>query len=426
MRLGYRDAEAVPRWRAGDRFASSTLHNTLATSPIIGVSVIVAGLAASWVATYLLGGARQVVPHFYYVPILFAAVRFGPVAALATAVASGVLAGPLTYLDVAGQTPQESARWLTRTVFFTTIGVGMAALVRPSLPSVRAGIRCLRNGRALREALAAGELFVRYQPIVWLSTGGLYGVEALVRWNDPKRGELGPGEFLDAAETSGAIRDLDGFVFEQACRQAVRWKALAEHSGTVPPCVAVNMSRSNLEAPDLIGRLRDTLESTGADPSQICIELTESVLIDDFDVSVARLAGLKTLGVRLAIDDFGTGYSSLSALDRFPIDVLKVDRTFLHRVTSSADASNLLGGIALLARSLDVTAIAEGVETLQQRDVLTYNGYEIAQGFLYAKPLLADDIDELIDTGHLFEAADQPSAPVAISVLPADPNSSDQ
>jgi diguanylate cyclase len=426
MRLGHRDAEALPRWRAGDRFASSTLHNTLATSPIIGVSVILVGLAASWVATYLLGGARQVVPHFYYVPILFAAVRFGPVAALVTAVASGVLAGPLTYLDVAGQTPQESARWLTRTAFFTTIGVGMAALVRPSLPSVSAGIRHRRNGRVLREALAAGELFVRYQPVVWLATGGLYGVEALVRWNDPQRGELGPGEFLDAAEASGAIRELDTFVFEQACRQAVRWKALAAHTGKLPPCVTVNLSRSNLEAPDLIGRLRDTLESSGADPAQICIELTESVLIDDFDVSVARLAGLKTLGVQLAIDDFGTGYSSLSALDRFPIDVLKVDRTFLHRVTSSPDASNLLGGIALLARSLDVTVIAEGVETFEQRDVLTYNGYEIAQGFLYAKPLLANDIDKLIGIGHLFEAADQPDAPVAISPRPANPNHSGQ
>ena len=426
MRLGQRDAEALPRWRAGDRFASSTLRNTLATSPIIGVSVIVAGLAAAWIATYLLGGARQVVPHFYYVPILFAAVRFGPVAALVTAVASGVLAGPLTFLDVASQTPQETARWLTRTVFFTTIGVGMAALVRPSLPSVRAGIRSRRNARALREALAAGELFVRYQPIVWLNTGGLYGVEALVRWNDPKRGELGPGEFLDAAETSGAIRELDGFVFEQACRQAVRWKALAEHSGKVPPRVTVNMSRANLEAPDLIGRLRDTLESTGADPSQICIELTESVLIDDFDVSVARLAGLKTLGVQLAIDDFGTGYSSLSALDRFPIDVLKVDSTFLHRVTSSSDASNLLGGIALLARSLDVAVIAEGVETPEQRDVLTYTGYEIAQGFLYAKPLFADDIDELIDTGHVSENAEQAGPPLRVSAPTTRPNSSRQ
>ncbi|TVR37738.1 MAG: EAL domain-containing protein [Nitriliruptor sp.] len=371
--FGHRDEDALPRWRAGDRFASSTLGSTLATSPIAGVLVILVGLAASWVATYLLGGARQVVPHFYYVPILFAAVRFGPVAALVTALASGVLAGPLTYLDVATQTPQESARWLTRTVFFTTIGVGMAALVRPALPSVSAGIRRVRDARVLREALAAGELFVRYQPIVWLNTRNLYGVEALVRWKHPQRGELGPGEFLDAAETSGAIRELDMFVFEQACRQAVRWHALAEHSGRVPPRVSVNLSRSNLEAPDLIGRLRDTLESTGADPSQICLELTESLLIDDFEVSVARLARLKTLGLRLAIDDFGTGYSSLAALDRFPIDVLKIDRTFLDRVTSSADASNLLGGIALLARSLEVTAIAEGVETVEQREVLTTN-----------------------------------------------------
>jgi EAL domain-containing protein (putative c-di-GMP-specific phosphodiesterase class I) len=244
-----------------------------------------------------------------------------------------------------------------------------------------------------------------------------------VRWNDPQRGEIGPGEFVEAAEESGAIRELDAFVFEEACRQAVRWKTLAEHSGRVPPRVTVNMSPSNLEAPDLIGRLRDTLELTGADPSQICIEVTESLLIDDFDVSLALLAGLKTLGLRLAIDDFGTGYSSLSALDRFPIDVLKVDRTFLDRVTSNSPASNLLGGISLLARSLDVTMIAEGVETFEQRDVLTSNGYEIAQGFLYAKPLLADHIDKLIGTGHLYDPAEQTRSPAPITAASTDPNS---
>lgn len=416
----------LPRWRAGDRFASSTLSSTLAASPIAGVSAILAGLAASWIATYLLGGARQVVPHFYYVPILFAAVRFGPVAALVTALASGVLAGPLTYLDVAGQTPQETARWVTRTVFFTTIGVAMAALVRPSLPSIGAGIRHRRDARALREALAAGELFVRYQPIVWLNSGRLHSVEALVRWNHPQRGELGPGEFLDAAEASGAIRDLDAFVFEQACRQAVRWKGLAEHRGAAPPRVTVNLSRANLEAPDLIGQLRDTLQSTGADPSQICLEVTESLLIDDLEVSAARLAGLKSLGVRLAIDDFGNGYSSLSALDHFPIDVLKVDRAFLRRATGSTDASNLIGGIALLARSLDVTLIAEGVETLDQRDALIYTGYEIAQGFLYARPLLTDDIDELIDTGHIPETADPTRPRRHTSVLLPDAHSPHQ
>jgi EAL domain-containing protein (putative c-di-GMP-specific phosphodiesterase class I) len=370
------------------------------------------------------GRRPQVVPHFYYLPILFAAVRFGPVAALVTALASGVLAGPLTYLDVAGQTPQETARWVTRTVFFTTIGVAMAALVRPSLPSIGAGIRHRRDARALRDALAAGELFLRYQPIVWLHTGRLYGVEALARWNHPQRGELGPGEFLDAAEASGAIRDLDAFVFEQACRQAVRWKTLAAHNGSPPPCVTVNLSRANLEAPDLIGQLRDTLQATGADPSQICLEVTESLLIDDLEVSAARLAGLKTLGVQLAIDDFGTGYSSLSALDHFPIDVLKVDRVFLQRATRSTDASNLLGGIALLARSLDVTLIAEGVETLDQRDALIDSAYEIAQGFLYAKPLLTDDIDELIDTGHVSETADQTRLRRHTSVLPTTPTSS--
>lgn len=399
------------RWPAGDRVAAVALRGTVATSAMAGIGGIVAGLVASWVATYLLGGAQRVVPHFYYVPILFAAVRFGPVAALATALISGVMAGPLTPLDVTLGTVQETHRWLTRAVFFATIGVGMAALVRPSLPSVVDEVRDLRNARAVREALARNELFLRYQPIVNMLTGGLYGVEALVRWNHPQDGERAPGAFLDAAEASGAIRDIDAFVFAEACRQAAEWKTVAQAHDRPAPCVTVNMSAADLEAPDLIEQVRDTIEATRVDPGQICIEVTESILVDDFDLSAARLAGLKTLGVKLSIDDFGSGYSSLNWVHRFPTDVLKVDRTFLETVGKHSDADGIVGAIVLLARSLDVGLIAEGVETVEQRDRLVDFGYETVQGFFYAKPMLAAEITPLI-------GSDQPFQPTALDSTP--------
>ncbi|MFP4150385.1 MAG: EAL domain-containing protein, partial [Nitriliruptoraceae bacterium] len=144
-------------------------------------------------------------------------------AALVFALLAGVIAGPLTFLDVAAQSPQESQRWLSRAAFFTTIGMGMAALVSPSLPRFGDDVQRLRNARALREAIEDGELFVRFQPLVTMSSGALYGVEALVRWNHPRHGELTPAAFLHDAERSGAIRELDAFVFEQACRQAAHW-----------------------------------------------------------------------------------------------------------------------------------------------------------------------------------------------------------
>jgi diguanylate cyclase len=200
--MGSRDRQtSVPaRWRAGDRFASVALRHSLAASSSVGVAAVGFGLAASWLAVYVMGGAANLVPHLYYVPILFAAVRFGPVAALSTALLAGLLAGPLTYLDVATETPQELDRWVSRTVFFATIGVAMAALVRPSLPSIGDDVGRLRTARRLRQALDAGELFVRYQPVLSMRTGAVYGVEALVRWDHPEHGELDPRAFVPDAE----------------------------------------------------------------------------------------------------------------------------------------------------------------------------------------------------------------------------------
>ena len=404
MRSGDREAPVPARWRAGDRFASVALRRSLAASPFAGLVVVGIGLVTSWLVVYLMGGAGNLVPHLFYVPILFAAVRFGPVAALSTALLAGVLAGPLTYLDVATGTPQELDRWVSRTVFFATIGVGMAALVRPSLPSVGDDLRRRRTAGHLRQALDAGELFVRYQPVLSMRTGAVYGVEALVRWDHPEFGELEPGAFVPDAEASRMIQEVDAFVLEDACRRAVHWQSLAAEHGRPAPRITVNLSRANLEGSDVISSVRDILRRTGVDPGQICLEVTESMLVEDVDVSAARLAGLKTLGVVLAVDDFGTGYSSLSAIHRFPVDVLKVDRAFLAALNRDPHADTLVGALVLLSRSLGVTLIAEGVEDRAQRDTLVEFGYDLVQGFYYAYPLMPAEIDPLVTAAAPFEA----------------------
>ena len=387
------------------------MRASLASSPVGAVVLVAVGLAASWLLTYLLGGAQQVVPHWYYVPILFAAVRFGPVAAVVVALLSGVLAGPLTDLDVAAGTAQASHRWLTRTGFFVVIGAGMAALVRPSLPSIIEELRRRREGTRLRRALEHGELFVRCQPVIEVATGRLHAVELLLRWQHPDRGELGPAEFLPAAERSEVIHELGSFVFGEACRLAVHWQRSSDGRDQPPLRVALNMSARELESPDLISRCRDHIAGSGVDPSLLCVEVTESALVEDLDVSVARLAGLKTLGVQLAVDDFGTGYSSLSAVHRYPIDVLKIDRSFLAALARDPGTEALLGGLVLFARSLDLTTIAEGVETDRQAALIGELGYEYAQGYLYSRPLHTEQIDAMLAAPRVDERAPRPVMP---------------
>ena len=394
---------------AGDRIAHLTLRAWVAASPSAALALIVVALATSWVATYLLGGAQNVVPHWYYVPILFAAVRFGPLAAVIVGVISGLLAGPATYLDVATATAQEPHRWLTRMGFFVLIGSGMASMARTSLPRILHEVRDRRQQATLGRALDNGELFVRYQPIVDLQTGRLHGVEALVRWQHPTRGELAPGRFLPSAERGPVIHRLGGFVLEQALQQAARWTELAVHAGQPAPRVAVNLSGRELESPTLVARVAQQLADAGVDPSLICLEVTESVLVDDLDLAVTRLTRLKALGVRLAVDDFGTGYSSLSAVHRYPIDVVKIDRSFLAAMEDDHDTQTMLGGMALFARSLDLTTVAEGVETHQQANLITELGYDLAQGYHYARPLTADAIDHLLTRPH--QELGDPSTP---------------
>jgi diguanylate cyclase len=382
--------------RVGDRMATSTLRASVATSALAGVAVIVVGLALSWAATWLIGGAGHVVPHFYYVPILFAAVRFGPFAALLVAAASGLLAGPFTPLDVANGEAQDLQRWMSRAVFFAVIGVGMSVLVRPSLPSVSDEIRRLRVAWRLRRAIDEGELFLRYQPIHDLRSGELHGFEALVRWQHPDDGELAPAAFLPEAEASEAIHDLGAFVLHEACAQAARWQQVAAEHGRPVPCVAVNMSARELEHPDVVRRVRDVLDDTGVSPSSICLEITESAIVDDLDLSVATIAALKTLGVRIAVDDFGTGYSSLAAVHRFPIDVLKIDRTFVRALDQDPAVEQVLGGLVMFAQSLDLDTVVEGIERPEQAELVRELGFLRAQGYHFARPMRVDDATALV------------------------------
>ncbi|MEO7836179.1 MAG: EAL domain-containing protein [Acidimicrobiales bacterium] len=247
----------------------------------------------------------------------------------------------------------------------------------------------------LRLAIDRDELFLRYHPQVDLRTGAVTAMEALVRWNHPVRGEIPPSDFITLAEESSLIVPLGAWVLKQACLQAARWGQ--ESLLHEPLRMAVNVSPRQLADPRFVTLVSSALTDSGILPSQLELEITESILISDTGPAITALTSLRRLGVSIAIDDFGTGYSSLSYLRRFPIDRLKLDQAFVAGIGHSNDSASLGDGALVaavinLAHALGVEAVAEGVETERQLESLRRFGCEQGQGYLWTKPLLAQEV----------------------------------
>ena len=240
---------------------------------------------------------------------------------------------------------------------------------------------------ALRQALARDELLLHYQPVFDLRSGAAVGVEALVRWQHPERGLLLPGEFIRLAEETGLVVPIGSWVINQACRQMRTWRH--EASPLADLWVAVNISGRQLEHAEFVGQLAAVTARGDFDPARFHLEITESVLMDDVEYSELTLTRLKALGVKLAVDDFGTGYSSLSYLRRFPVDSLKVDRSFVDGLGTEPGDSTIVAAVVNLAQTLGLVSIAEGVENVRQRDELEELGCDLAQGFHLAEPMPA-------------------------------------
>jgi diguanylate cyclase (GGDEF)-like protein/PAS domain S-box-containing protein len=247
--------------------------------------------------------------------------------------------------------------------------------------------------QALRDGLERSELVVHYQPVVELTAGRVVGVEALVRWHHPELGWLLPGDFIAAAEDTGLIVELGATVLMDACAEVARWIRIAPELAGLS--VSVNISARQLVRSELISVVREALAVSALDPSQLCLELTESVLLDDALFSARALGELKDLGVRIGVDDFGTGYSSLTYLQRFPVDTLKVDRSFVEGLGSGPNAARgdraIVAGVIDLAHAFGLTTVAEGVETPKQLATLRALGCEQAQGYYWSPPISGPD-----------------------------------
>ena len=251
----------------------------------------------------------------------------------------------------------------------------------------------------LRRALERGEFVLYYQPQIDLSTGAIFGAEALLRWNKPGEGVVAPGAFLGRAEENGLIVPINEWVLREACREAKGWR---DASGE-PLCVSVNMSPIQFQkhnAPLLVARI---LGETGLDPRRLDIEITEGIVVTDFDAVASDLRRLLDLGVRISIDDFGTGYSSLTYASRLPVSRLKIDQSFVRNFRPESHDEAIIRTIVTLARSLDLRVIAEGVETVAQMEFLRSEGCDEAQGYYFGRPMPAENFRQLIQTGVSVE-----------------------
>ena len=255
---------------------------------------------------------------------------------------------------------------------------------------------------SLRRALERQEFVLHYQPKINLQSGALVGVEALIRWQHPQQGLLPPSQFVSIAEDCGLILPIGRWVLHEACRQARAW----QQAGLASITVAVNTSALEFRAKDFLEDIRATLARTGLEPRYLELELTESVLMRDADATNAVLRALSDLGVKLAVDDFGTGYSSLSYLRQFPIDTLKIDRSFVSQMGSNPDDATIVTAVISLGQALNKRVIAEGVETREQFAFLLDQHCDEGQGFYFGLPLAAAQIATLLVTGMALPVAD--------------------
>jgi len=254
---------------------------------------------------------------------------------------------------------------------------------------------------ALRKAVVRGELLIEYQPNLNAATGALIGLEALVRWRHPERGLLQPQEFIPLADQSGLITEIGKWVLQNASRQVKAW----HDAGYAGLTIAVNVSAVQFWQPGLVQTVAQVLADTGIDPQCLELEITESVLMRHADATIAILQELKDMRVKISVDDFGTGYSSLSYLRRFPIDILKIDKSFACGVVDDAESAAIVQAIGALARGLGLLTVAEGVETPEQLEFFRKHRCDRVQGFLFSTPRSAADIETMLRAQPLPQQA---------------------
>lgn len=376
------------------------------------VVAILATLGGAWAISYLSGGSKTVGPQLFYAPILIAATRFGHIGALWVGLIAGFLCGPLLPFDVDLGLEQSVENWVIRLVFFVVIGQVVAALHQRSLPVVQERIAHRHFRQRLGVALDSGEIKAVFQPIVDLRSGAIVGVESLARWITPDGQTIQPLDFIPQAEAAGVICSIDLEILERAAAQMREWLDL----GLIDPAeffATVNFSGDDFEDDELVRQVKTILDEAGVDPSMFVVEVTESALVNDFQHAASAMVHLKALGVRVALDDFGVGQSSIAALHRYPIDVVKLDRTFLD--WQALERPEVLEAVVHLADGFsDQLVIAEGIESVEHLRKVRAAGCLYGQGYLFDRPLSPEQIERALQAGaYHLPAVEVPKPDIA-------------
>lgn len=353
--------------------------------------MIATAIALVTVLVAATGGAPTPLAHLYYVPILYAAARHGHRGALVAAACSGLAVGPWMPVPGAVDEVQSARDWGVRLVLFVGVGLVASWLASQDARPFDLMLRDIVLGLGLRSAIRNRHLRVHYQPLIDLSDGTVLGAEALCRWNDSRGRPVAPDLFIPAAEHTGAIMAVGREVLRQSIEQANEWAA--DHGAGLT--MGVNVSAVQLCKPEFLADLTRLAGCAAARDYKLCIEMTETAILADRDSAFLTLTAARAMGVLVAIDDFGTGQSSLAYLAGFPIDIIKIDQSFVAAVDVDATARALVGAIVGIAASLGAVTIAEGIERPAQLRVLRELGCDIGQGYFLGRPSEPADVDWL-------------------------------
>lgn len=359
------------------------------TDIVVSGTIIGAVLALVTFTVAATGGVPNPLVHLCYIPILYGAVRHGRLGALVVAAVAGLAVGPWMPAPQVASGHQALGDWLVRLALFVLVGVVAAWLARQDARPIDLLLHDVVIGQRLRAAVRQRRMHVHYQPLVELDEGRVVGVEALCRWNDNRARPISPAQFIPAAEHTGAIIPLGREVLRLATAQANE-TARVQGDGLI---LSVNVSAVQLNCQEFLGALEALIGPAAERHYQLCIEITETAIVSDPDRALLTLSAAKEMGAIIAIDDFGTGQSSLAYLAGFPIDIIKIDRSFVATVDVDKTARALVSAVVRIAAALGATTIAEGIERPSQLRALRELGCDMGQGYYLGRPTEGDAVD---------------------------------
>lgn len=356
---------------------------------IVGGAIILVAIALVTLVIVVTGGAPNPLAHLYYIPILYAAARHGRVGGLAAAVTSGLAIGPWMPATTTATGYQSLRDWSVRLALFMVVALVAAWLARQRPQPLELLLRDVVLGQGLRAAVRKRQLRVHYQPLVDLADGRVMGVEALCRWSDGHERPVAPDVFIPAAERTGAISLVGHEVLRIATEQGANWANVHGDGMTM----SVNVSPLELCRPGFLRGIRTLAGEATLRRYRLCVEITETAIMADPEMALVTLTALREMGALIALDDFGTGQSSLAYLAGLPIDIIKVDQSFVAVVDTEPTSRAVVDAVVRIASALGATTIAEGIERPSQLRVLRELGCDVGQGYFLGRPTAAADVD---------------------------------